>query len=213
MRNQLIVTSSALICACVRVCLYVCSWAVVGSEALPDAVVLACSITVGSDHQAHYLFIVSSRHGDCGNHTERRGAGAPCRHTLCRPYPWVPEERYMDTVTCGRTETTERCATATWTFMEKASLLQITVRSMKIKTTLAWGVWMHSFSAVLYLWHLHLFKTNLPCLRVVNPPSNPFNPSSSCYSETVPTQRQSIQLPLQQLDSKPSQPLAMSRVG
>lgn len=103
-RNQ---SSSALICVCVRVCLCVCSCAVVVSEALPDIVVLACCITVGSDHRAHYLFIVSSRHGDCGNHTERRGAGAPCRHTLCRPYPWVPEERYMYTVTCGGTETTE----------------------------------------------------------------------------------------------------------
>ncbi len=54
--------------------------------------------------------------------------------------------------------------------------------------------------------------TNLPCLQVVNPPSYPHQ-SSSCYSETVPTQRLSIQLPLQQVDSKLSQPLAMSCLG
>lgn len=43
------------------------------SEALPDAVVSARSITVGSDHRAHYLFIGSSRHGDLSVVTTQAG--------------------------------------------------------------------------------------------------------------------------------------------
>lgn len=69
------------VCA-VSLSVYMCVFVFIVSEALPDAVVSACSITVGSDHWAHYLFIGSSRHGDCGNHTERRGSvWALCRHT------------------------------------------------------------------------------------------------------------------------------------
>lgn len=66
-----------------RVCAHAYVVVFTVSEALPDAAVSACSITVGSDRQAHYLFIGSSRHGDCGNRTERRGSGgAVSPHTV-----------------------------------------------------------------------------------------------------------------------------------
>lgn len=66
-------------------------------------------------------------------------------------------------------------------------------------------MWLNSFSVVLGPWHLlRPFKIYLPCLQVVKSPSDPLNQSSSCYSETVPTQRLRIQLALHQVDSKAS---------
>lgn len=51
----------------------ICAVVVLVSEAHPDSAVLARSITVGSDHRAHYLFIGSSRLGDLTVVTTRRG--------------------------------------------------------------------------------------------------------------------------------------------
>lgn len=48
---------------------------VIVSKALSDSVVLARSITVGSDHWAHYLFISSSRLGDLTVVTTQREGG------------------------------------------------------------------------------------------------------------------------------------------
>lgn len=88
MRNWLTNQVSINLCVCVG--LHVCAYVVViASEALPDAVVLVCSITVGSDHRAHYLFIGSSRHGDLTVVTTQRG-GERERHVATHRAGRIP---------------------------------------------------------------------------------------------------------------------------
>lgn len=102
---------------------------------------LACSITVGSDHRAHYLFIGSSRHGDCGNHTEWRGAWAPRYHTQTHTHSHagkIPE--ILSRVTWKRDKKEKFCHCYVWILWE--FLKFVNVHSNIHSDRLNWSLWL-----------------------------------------------------------------------